>query len=217
MITSAQIRAARGLLDWSQADLASFAGIGTGTIHNIEHGRSAISEEMDKKIRLTFERAGVVLIGNRGVSFGEPSLKTIFGVENLIEVIHDVEKYVLTERGIIRISGLDEIRFRHALGLEFTDAYIKKINEIPRTDYRIITSKNYDDYRVPYAKYRILDQEFFLPTPTYIYGHKVVFILWQSDQIIVIENSELAYMLAKQFDYMWEQLKDTELQHDKNK
>jgi transcriptional regulator with XRE-family HTH domain len=67
MITSAQIRAARGLLDWSQADLASFAGIGTGTIHNIEHGRSAISEEMDKKIRLTFERAGVVLFWNRGV------------------------------------------------------------------------------------------------------------------------------------------------------
>lgn len=217
MITSAQIRSARGLLDWSQNDLATHACIGVSTVHNIEHNISVLSDDMEKRIITTFERAGVVFIGDKGVSFGEPSLKTIFGVDNLADVLKDVEKYVLLERGIIRIYGVDEIRFRHALGLEFADDYVKKISMLPNTDYRIITSSKYPEHRVSYAKYRLLSDEFFSATPTYIYGHKVAFILWQSDQIIVIENRELAYSLAKQFDYLWEQIKDTELKNDKDR
>jgi DNA-binding XRE family transcriptional regulator len=36
MITAAQCRAARGLLDWSQLDLAKFAGVGVVTVHQLE-------------------------------------------------------------------------------------------------------------------------------------------------------------------------------------
>ena len=36
MITAAQCRAARGLLDWSQADLASKAGVGIVTVRQFE-------------------------------------------------------------------------------------------------------------------------------------------------------------------------------------
>src|SRR6202012_3205205 len=38
MITAAQLRAARGLLDWTRADLAKAANISPETVKNIEHG-----------------------------------------------------------------------------------------------------------------------------------------------------------------------------------
>src|SRR5580704_17675732 len=38
MITAAQLRAARGLLDWTRADLAKAANSSPETVKNIEHG-----------------------------------------------------------------------------------------------------------------------------------------------------------------------------------
>lgn len=38
MITAAQLRAARGLLDWTRSELAKASGLSAETIKNIEHG-----------------------------------------------------------------------------------------------------------------------------------------------------------------------------------
>jgi transcriptional regulator with XRE-family HTH domain len=50
MITAAQIRAARALLDWSRQRLAEASGVGQSTIADYETGRttSMLSENMRK-------------------------------------------------------------------------------------------------------------------------------------------------------------------------
>lgn len=70
MISSAQSRAARGLLAWTQVDLATAAGIGLSTVRYFETGLREISPEMAKQIEKTLERAGVVFIAENGGGAG---------------------------------------------------------------------------------------------------------------------------------------------------
>ena len=58
-MTSAQVRAARGLLNWTVRDLAARAGVHRNTITNIETGKYAGDSETLTAIRRAFEKGGV--------------------------------------------------------------------------------------------------------------------------------------------------------------
>jgi transcriptional regulator with XRE-family HTH domain len=62
MITPAQCRAARGLLDWSQQDLAEKAGIGIVTVRQLEAGVNAPRRSTLDVVRRAFEKEGVEFI-----------------------------------------------------------------------------------------------------------------------------------------------------------
>ena len=66
MVTPAQCRAARGLLDWGQQDLASQAGVGIVTVRQIEAGVNEPRRSTLKVVRQAFERAGVEFIDENG-------------------------------------------------------------------------------------------------------------------------------------------------------
>ena len=59
LVTPAQIRAARGLLDWTVRDLAERAGVPRDTLSNIETGAYAGAPETLAAIRRALERSGV--------------------------------------------------------------------------------------------------------------------------------------------------------------
>jgi transcriptional regulator with XRE-family HTH domain len=62
MITSEQCRAARGLLGWSQQNLADEASVGIVTVHQVEAGTTRPHRSTLDVIRRAFERAGVEFI-----------------------------------------------------------------------------------------------------------------------------------------------------------
>jgi transcriptional regulator with XRE-family HTH domain len=66
MITPAQCRAARGLINWSQQDLAREARIGIVTVHQLEAGVSQPRRATLDVIRRAFESAGVDFIDENG-------------------------------------------------------------------------------------------------------------------------------------------------------
>jgi transcriptional regulator with XRE-family HTH domain len=70
MMNSAQCRAARALLNWSQQQLANAAKIGNATIRNFEAGRSEPQHATLDVLRRTFEAAGVVFIPENGGGAG---------------------------------------------------------------------------------------------------------------------------------------------------
>jgi transcriptional regulator with XRE-family HTH domain len=65
MITSAQIRAARGILDWSRRDLANSSGISFASMMRLESfdGVPASNFKTLEAIKKAFEEAGVEFIG----------------------------------------------------------------------------------------------------------------------------------------------------------
>jgi transcriptional regulator with XRE-family HTH domain len=68
MITSAQCRAARGLLDWTQQQLADEARVGVVTVRQLEAGDTVPRRSTLEVIQRAFERAGVDLINENGRS-----------------------------------------------------------------------------------------------------------------------------------------------------
>ena len=66
MITPAQCRAARGLLGWSQQDLAAKAGISQFAVHQLEAGSTRPRRATLDVVRRAFEHAGVEFIDGNG-------------------------------------------------------------------------------------------------------------------------------------------------------
>lgn len=66
MISPSQCRAARGLLDWSQQQLADSAKVGTSTVRNFEAGRSLPMTNNLEAIMRSMEVAGVEFIPENG-------------------------------------------------------------------------------------------------------------------------------------------------------
>jgi len=70
MIDSAQCRAARALLAWSQQDLADAARVGIVTVHQLEAGTSEPRRATLQVIRNAFETAGIEFIDENGGGVG---------------------------------------------------------------------------------------------------------------------------------------------------
>jgi len=66
MVTAAQCRAARGLLDWSQQELADRAGLGIVTIRQIEADITEPRRATLAVLQQAFERAGIEFIDENG-------------------------------------------------------------------------------------------------------------------------------------------------------
>lgn len=69
-MTSAQVRAARGLLDWSVRTLAEKAGVHRNTVTNLETGRYQGDPATVAAIREALESAGVEFIASNGGGAG---------------------------------------------------------------------------------------------------------------------------------------------------
>lgn len=65
MITSAQIRGARGLLNWSRKDLAQYSGISFASMMRLEsfEGVPASNFKTLEAIKNAFEEAGIEFVG----------------------------------------------------------------------------------------------------------------------------------------------------------
>lgn len=106
-ITSEQSRAARGLIDWSQQDLASKCDLGLSTVRNFEKGRSQPTRANISLIAKTLEAAGVIFIPADDKGPGvrlrdkEPLKEIVQTVKNIVD---DYEKEPFRKKNVRKIK-----------------------------------------------------------------------------------------------------------------
>jgi DNA-binding XRE family transcriptional regulator len=66
-ISPAQCRGSRGLLDWTQADLAKKVGVALRTIRDFESGKRKPLQIVRSSIKQALEEAGIEFLGEDGL------------------------------------------------------------------------------------------------------------------------------------------------------
>lgn len=90
MITIEQCRAARGLLGWTQQDLADACGLSKTAINNFEKRHSDIKAESLRAIRLAFETAGIEFQSDNGLRQRKEQVEVLHGTEGFTRLADDI-------------------------------------------------------------------------------------------------------------------------------
>jgi transcriptional regulator with XRE-family HTH domain len=70
IMTAAQCRAARALIEWSQAELSNASGVDLQTLSNFESRFHLPDDDTKRRIRSALEEAGVIFISENGGGAG---------------------------------------------------------------------------------------------------------------------------------------------------
>lgn len=197
-----QLRAARSLLNWSQAELSKKSGYALATINNIERGQyQAHSATLDNIVQ-TFEEAGIQFIDGPGVRIDTSDfrIKCYEGVD----AFHYLFKKILLaleEGGELYVSGLDE----RALKEQAADE-IKKLQASlnKNVSVHVLNNKSFSaGLTFQNMKKKVVADDVPL-TPCFIYQGRVAIVLLQNPvHVAIMYNKDLSQKYLSMFQYIW--------------
>jgi transcriptional regulator with XRE-family HTH domain len=94
LISASQLRAARGLIGWSQAELAEAAGVGRATIADFELGKRDPYDRTLDELRRALEAAGVIFVEENGEGPGVRLKKKLLAVAEITEKIEALNEKI---------------------------------------------------------------------------------------------------------------------------
>ncbi|MDE2029920.1 MAG: helix-turn-helix transcriptional regulator [Alphaproteobacteria bacterium] len=220
MITAAQLRAARGLMDWTRSDLAKAANVSPETIKNIEHGTFRPQETTAEAIVKAFALHGVEFTSDEGVKRCHDTVAKYEGIEGFKRFMDDV--YTVAERTSAAgddakpfcMSNLDDSFFVKYLGDFFTVHHIRRMNALRHSfKMRILIKEKPHSFspeeteQGSYREYRLQPDHAMGNVPFYVYGDKLAILVFEEQKeprIVVIASALVAKAYREQFDILWE-------------
>jgi transcriptional regulator with XRE-family HTH domain len=204
-ITIAQIRGARGILNWSQQDLAQRTGISATSIGSIENGVTTPRASTLETIRRTIESAGIEFIGLEGVKRKSADITILKDIDGFHAFSFDVYETLLNDKREVLQAYVDDTKFAEWLGEE-AYPHVERMESLKEKKFRIL-QKEGDAYfpAKNYAEYRWIPSAQFLAVPFVVYGNKLAVIIFDPEPTIIVNNYPLvadAYRL--QFQGMWD-------------
>jgi transcriptional regulator with XRE-family HTH domain len=206
-ITTAQIRGARGILNWSQSDLAERTGISATSIGSIENNQSTPRESTLKAIRQAFEKSGLEFIGKDGVRTKSPEITILRGADGFQKFSFNVYDTILSDddqREVLQ-AYVDDRKYADLLG-DQAYPHVKRMEEMKEKRFKILQKEN-DSYfpAKNYAEYRWIPEDQFIAVPFVVYGDNLAVILFEPEPTIIINNYPLvAEAYRMQFYSLWD-------------
>lgn len=203
MITIEQCRAARGLLGWTQQDLADATGISKTSINNFERGLTDVKRETLSHIRLAFEKKDIEFTGNFGVNKKIDTAQIFEGKDAFRKLWDDIFETLKEEGGEVLISGADE----NLVQKDDPDSIQQHLDRLQKHSIaeRLLTKEGDTTFLQPRECYRwIPEVAFQASAPTFIYKNKVATKLWEEKMVIIIKSDKAAEAERRRFEYMWQ-------------
>ncbi len=200
-ISSDKVRAARGLVNWSQEELARRTGLHIDTIRKGERGVSDFSHKSAKAIVYALDLAGVEITSD-GVRF-KNIVSILEGDDANNRVLEDIYASLKDVGGEVLIAGLTELPPDHK-SYPFVKAHIERLQEAGISE-RILIEEGDMNLIGPSEWYRYLPRNRFNDSPFQIYGSKIALKNWGPPQrIVVIEDEQLVKTARNMFDILWD-------------
>ncbi len=208
MIKPNYITAARGLLRWSQEDLARESGVSGRTINLIENEKQNPSQDTMLAIEMALDRAGVVFKDN-SVSIEERRLTVLDGSNCLLKLFDDIG-FTLQGGGELLIDGADEKVSPPAL--------VKKVAKLRESGLKMRHMIKYGDryLRGKPEEYRWIPERFFVNQAIFIYGENVAILSATTQSVLVHRDADLAKFFRNKYDLLWEMLEQPDYSEAKD-
>lgn len=197
-----QLRAARSLLNWSQAELSKKSGYALATINNIERGQyQAHSGTLDNIVQ-TFEEAGIQFIDGPGVRIDTSDfrIKCYEGVDALHYLFKKVMAS-LEKGGNLYLSGIDEkfLKSQASDELKILQSRLKD-----NVSVRILTNKSLSaGLNFANVKKKVVPDDVPL-SPCFLYEGRVAIVLLKNPvHVAIMYNDNLSKKYIAQFEYIW--------------
>jgi transcriptional regulator with XRE-family HTH domain len=203
-ITVKQIKAARGLLDWTQDDLAKKSGIALTTINNLERYVGAPRKFTLDTLRMTFEREGVEFTEGPGVRLSENiiNIEVFDGHEAPIRLLNDRLETLMAQGEKEFLAHLGH----HWDGYQDEIQHHAKILKQNKISWRALIRQGDTNFvKEDLHCYRWIPRALFAQMPYYIYGDKYAMVLWGDiTRVIIIRNKIVTEAMKRQFEVNWE-------------
>lgn len=205
LITSHQVKAARGLLGWTQDELANHAALEVSQVRRFERDESKTIEILEA-IERAFTLQGIEFI-TEGVRKRRSQIQTLRGQQGFWDFYDDVYETVRVQGGNILISNVDEKVFWKWLG-DRRQMHKERMAKLDNFVQKIIVKEGTSELLTTYTttSYRELPENQFSGIPFYLYGSKLAIINFQPDdvQIFVIDEPQIAAAYEKMFFGLWD-------------
>lgn len=204
-ITTAQIRGARGILNWSQADLSGRTGISATSIGSIENGQSTPRANTLHTIQKAFEDAGIEFIGREGVRLRTGNVRTFTGQKGFVEFFDHVYETLKNDPSEVYVSNVEEKKFVYWYG-DMGQPHIDRMAKLKSVHYKVLLKEGDTDFVCSaYAAYRWVPRELFSSVPFYVFGKKLAIILMEDEpHVVLLDYPAIAEAYRIQFRTMWE-------------
>lgn len=208
MISSRQIRAARGLLGWTQGQLAEESGLHLNAISNIEKELGEPRTSTLERIQTVLENAGLRFRGQRGLEMKEDVFEVArFEGPDFIKRLTDDMLGILKGPKDEAVNCLIDERLYSAADQKSTDRYYGHMKKTGFRERLLMGQKTAAFVNPNKNAYRWLPEKV-LGTITYaVYGNRVAFIKWPTRELLIIRNHSLADTFRGQFEFLWSQAK----------
>lgn len=205
-ISGPQLRAARGMLDWTREQLAKEAGISQETVKNIEHGIFRPQESTTEAIIRAFSVRNVMFTEDDGVKLSVQPVKIFTGKQGMIDYLNHVYSVVNSGNIVTRHFNFEDVNVT-----EYADKFFQEHNKrmllISKLDAKCLVPYGSQSFPAKYCEYRWLPKEYSSMLPYYVYGDYVLFFMSQQPDFMVvsIHSDSLAKNLRDQFANIWDQ------------
>ena len=207
MITRSQCRAARGLLDWTQQELADASGLSKTSINNYERGLADVKEDTLKVIRDAFVKAQVEFSGSDGVRKRADTVQVLKGADSYFRLMEDIAETLELARSellVINMSQAFEQKMTQINAAKMRICHVRI--ETAGASVRVLARRGDDLYFCPPEGYRWLDSLLFsFGEFTFVYGTKMAIKLWYDDMILIADSRQASDAERARFEKMWEQ------------
>ncbi len=208
LINPNQVRAARGLLDWTVTDLAKRVGVGASMISALETGRSAGSVELIVHILDAFREAGVEFTDDGGLRPVKQQVVVLKGPEGFKAFMDDVYETCAKQGGEICVHNAKPENWIKWLGQEWNSYHSQRMKKIAHAlTYKITCQHGEVNFLGSgHAEYRWVPDHLWDERPFYVYGSKIGFINFQeqSVDVFVLDQKQFADSFRSMFNVIWE-------------
>jgi transcriptional regulator with XRE-family HTH domain len=203
-MTPPLIRAARGLLNWRQQDLAQAAGLSLSAVIKFEGNVGKTRAITIQAMTGALKEAGIEFLSTGGVRQVEDTtgIQRIAGNDFIQKLNEDIYASVKKPGDEIFSCSVDEGQWFVPSIKKTAEQYYKWRDTLGVKQYYLVPEGN-AVFESPRSHYRFLPPSLIGKIAFLIYADRIALVSWRRKQIFILRGSQLAEPFREQFKFLW--------------